>query len=87
MPNCPVTTAHRLFVLGIITNRILQIIIPNNPTMKIYFRYSNQDNQTWSEWVQNAYTKDIPTIDTTLTVSGNVADAKATGDKLNELKT
>ena len=77
MANCPVTSAHRLFVETVISGRYVQIVYGNTFLTPEYRRY--YDGSQWGDWRRVAYTTDIPAIDRTLAIRGDAADASITG--------
>lgn len=56
MTNCPTTAAHRLFVMEIFPNRIIQIVFVNSSTTGIFMRYYG--GSSWGAWNSIAFAKD-----------------------------
>lgn len=56
MTNCPTTAAHRLFVMEIFPNRIIQIVFVNSSTTSIFMRYYG--GSSWGAWNSIAFAKD-----------------------------
>lgn len=84
MTNCPTSFGHVLVVQSTIaSDRLIQNLQTSSASANIYRRYYN--GSTWSNWRRLAYTSDIPSIDTTLSVSGDAADAKAVGELKTQL--
>lgn len=60
MVHCPTTSAHRLFVLEVIANRIIQIVQVNNSATDIIMRFYN--GTTWYDWHRIVFANDPSSI-------------------------
>lgn len=84
MTNCASVSAHRLFVLSTFaTNRLIQIIVDSTIYSHVWIRYFNGSD--WGDWHKIAWEAQIPAIDSTLSIDGDAADAKVTGDSISAL--